>query len=367
MKIKINQFNDFFEVPFEIYRGLPYVSPFKSDLKRFLSKKNPTFAGKENFCLFTAYKDDKCVGRICAHIHEKYNQHYKTSTGFFGFFDCIDDQEVANVLLAEASIWLKKRDMTEMWGNFNLTTQQPFGVMSEGFENAPYMEMLYSAPYMTGLLEEYGLKPDFPITTFEIDLKNIKEEHFSSEKVKQVLDSPDFEVRKVSKKNFESQMKECCHLLNVSFANNPLFVPISETEFWFQAKEMTYILDEEITRFIYFQGKVVGVVVCVPDLNPLLKKYKSRLSLGLLFNLLRLKKNKDRALLVFASVDPEFHSKGLGAAVFVECIKMLVKNGYKKLGITWVSDTNKASLAGLKKFPHKKMHRLHIYKKKLDH
>jgi GNAT superfamily N-acetyltransferase len=365
MEIKTDRFRDFFEVPFSIYKDSNYVSPFKDDLKRFLNKKNPTFAGKNNYELFTVYIEGKCVGRICAHIHEKYNDHYKSQTGFFGFFDCIDDQAVANSLLDSACKWLKDKGMKEVWGNFNLTTQQPFGVMTEGFENKPYMEMLYSSKYIADLLKARGFSPDFPVTTFEINLEEAVDNNLSSAKVMEIFDNKDFEIKKVSKKNFKTQMAECCKLLNISFANNPLFVPISTDEFWFQAKEMTYILDEEITQFIYHKGEVAGVVVCVPDLNPILKKFHSRLGIGLIFKLLRLKKNKDRALLVFASVDPKFHSKGLGAAMFIRCIEMLRKNGYKSLGITWVSDTNKASLASINKLKHKKVHRLHIFKKEL--
>ncbi len=365
MEIKTDRFKDFFEVPFSIYKGSNYVSPFKDDLKRFLNKRNPTFAGKDNFEIFTLYQGGKCIGRICAHVHGKYNSHYKSKTGFFGFFDCINDQAAANLLLDSACTWLKHKGMTEVWGNFNLTTQQPFGVMTEGFENKPYMEMLYSPKYIADLLRARGFSPDFPVTTFEIDLDNALENDLQSAKVAEILSSDDFEIRKVSKKNFKKQMAQCCELLNISFAKNPLFVPISNEEFWFQAKEMTYILDEEITQFIYHKEEVAGVVVCVPDLNPVLEKFKSRLGLGLIYNLLRLKKNKDRALLVFASVDPKFHSQGLGAAMFIRCIENLVKNGYKSLGITWVSDSNKASLAGINKLKHKKLHRLYIFKKAL--
>lgn len=362
--IKKNKFNDFFKVPFDIYDNL-YISPAKSDLKRFLNKNNPTFAGKENFCLFTAYRDGKRVGRISSHIHEKYNQHYNSKRGFFGFFDCINDEQVASLLLEHACQWAKERGMDEIAGNFNLTTQQPMGVVVDHFENPPYMEMMYNPSYIPELLKKNGFEGFFPTTTFEIDLTKLDKNNLMTAKSQSFYENSEFEIKKVSRKHFKQQMKECCHLLNVSFANNPLFVPISDEEFWFQAKEMTYILDEDITQFIYHEGNPVGVVVNVPDINPLLKKHKSRLSLGMIFDLLRLKKNKEKALLVFASVDPKFHAKGLGSAIFNICLDMLVKNGYKKLGITWVSDSNQGSLTGLKRVNARPLHRLNLFKKSL--
>ena len=364
IEIKENKFKDFFNLPSKIYVD-HYVSPARSDLKRFLNKKNPTFAGKDNFRIYTAYIDGKCVGRITAQIHDKYNIHYKSKTGFFGFFDCINNTEVAKALIDTADTWLKSRGMQEMIGNFNLTTQQPMGVVVEGFENKPYMEMMYNPKYTPELLKENGLEPFFPTSTFEISLEHLNKDKLITDKVKALYANPDYEFKKVNKKDFKEQMKFCCHLLNVGFANNPLFVPISDDEFWFQAKEMTFILDEDITRFILHKGKPVGVIVNVPDINPVLKKYGSKLGIRMILDLLRLKKKPDRALLVFASIDPDFHAQGLASSMFNICLSDLVAKGYKSIGVTWVSDSNQGSLTALKRLNPKILQKLNLFKKSI--
>src|SRR5579859_2599589 len=85
---------DFLDVVSYIYQGDPnYIRPLDQELKdRLNPSKNPFFEHGEGVML-TAHRNGKCVGRVSAQIDREHLERYKDDTGFFGFFDTIDDPE----------------------------------------------------------------------------------------------------------------------------------------------------------------------------------------------------------------------------------------------------------------------------------
>lgn len=365
IKIKKNQLNDFFKVPFLAYKGTPYISPFKSDIKRFLSAKNPLIAKYGELEYFVAYKDNIPVGRITAHIHHKSNELHNLKRGYFGYFDCIDDIEVARSLLDTVEKWHKKKGMNEVAGNFNLTAMQQMGVMTDQFHKSPYIDQLYSPEHIHKLLEKLGYEQFFPMNTYEYDITSFNPKVLEHPKIKSALENPDLKWGHLDKKQLKQQLKFACDLLNDGFKDNPMFVPLTFEEFWFQAKDMSLVIDTEITSFIYHKDEPAGVIITIPDLNPLLKSVNSKMGITLPFKLLKFKKHCKRCLLIFASVKQEFHSMGLGNVMLMKMLQKMKEKGYESMGVTWISDDNPAPLAMAKRIGALPYQRLHLYKKDL--
>ena len=306
MKIKAGNINDFFEVPFNVYKDNLYVAPFKDDIKRILSKDNPLMKHFGELTFFVAYNDqDIAVGRITAHIHRKSNELHKLKRGYFGFFDCEDNKETAQLLLLAAEAWLRDKGMEEILGNFNLTAMQQIGVMVDGFDNFPYIDQLYSPPHIHKLLEHFGYTRSFPVSTFEVDIKNFDHSYLLDDKAVSLIEHADYKWETLSKKILKDQLKFACDILNKGFKDNPMFTPLTFEEFYFQAKDMSLIIDEKITSFVKYKGEACGIIISIPDLNPLLKEVRSRLSFSLPWKFFKLKRNPKRCLLVFASVNQD--------------------------------------------------------------
>lgn len=367
MKLKEKSFKDFFQVPFSIYpKDSNYISPLKSDIKRFLSEKNPLFAKYGRYTYFTLHDDGgKAIGRITAHIHDKSNEVYGIKRGYFGFFDCVNDQGAAKILLDEASRWLKERGCDEIMGNFNLTAMQQCGVMVEGFDNVPFVDQLYTPEHIYKLLEANGFERTFPMRTWEVPLDEVSPDKMQTEKTRKLFEDEDYTFGEISKSTFKKQMEFACDVLNSGFKQNPMFVELTFEEFYFQAKDMTMIIDEKITTFVYHKGRPVGTVIVIPDINPFIKKIDSKIGLTSLYHLWKFKKVNKRALLVFASISPDQQNTGLGWAMAINMMKNLKENGYKKLGITWVADINIPSLTLTKRLGGRPYHRTYLYKKGL--
>lgn len=366
IEISKGNFRDFFNVPFVIQKpGSHYVSPLRMDLKRFLSTKNPLFPSQDLFEMIVCRKDGKLAGRLVVHQHFRSNQQFGEKKAFFGFFDCIDDIGVARALLNEAEAWAKARGLTSLSGNFNLTAMQQVGIMTEGFDQFPYMDQTYSPEHHAGLLKELGYEPSFPMTTFEISLDKVNPESLLGPKQQQLLSDQKLKFGTLEKKNFDESLEATRIVLNDGFKNNPMFVPLTSQEILFQAKDMIYIVDEQISSVVYEGTDPIGVIVCVPDINPFLKAIRSRIGLLTPYYFFKHLWAPKRAVIIFYSVCERWHNRGLNGAMLYKILTALKNRGYKSLGLTWIADVNHSSIRQAEKLGGVKMHRLDLFKKEL--
>ncbi|WP_136440537.1 GNAT family N-acetyltransferase [Pacificoceanicola onchidii] len=358
--LKEKHFESFFAVPFEAYgTEQPYVSPFKSDLKRFLTAgTNPLFPSEDSFTYLTAFKHGQPLGRIVVHAHAASNEKHGTNRASFGFFDCANDAEVAGALLTRAETWARTRGFDEIAGNFNLTAMQQMGVQTDGFDRPGYTDMVLNPPHIPDLLRGQGYAPVFPVTTFELDLAQAR--------LPQAALPDGHHFAPVKRRTFKPRMEEARQVLNDGFAENPMFVPLTPEEFTFQAGEMMTIIDPRLSSVLKDGETPVGVVICIPDLNGFLRASRSRFSLLTPWHFLRYRLRRRRAVIIFYSVSRSSHGKGLMSAMLAHTITALKGAGYESLGITWIADVNAGSLRMMEKLGAEPLHRLHLFRKGLS-
>ena len=368
IEVRERDFEAFFEAPFKAYgRGSPYVSPIKGYLKRFLSDRNPLVSGAGEGALsyFTAHRNGGVVGRITAHEHGASNRLHDVKRGYFGYFDCADDAEAATALLGVAQAWCRARGLTEIAGNFNLTAMQQIGVVTEGFEHAPYLDQTWSPPHLARLLIENGFEPSFPMATME--LRNLQDAPDMEVGPKQqaVLDNPDFTFAPITRGTINQRIEEARLILNASFADNPMFVSVSPEEFHFQAKDMKWVMDKRISAVLHYKGKPAGCIICVPDMNPFLRRIRSRFGLSTPWHFLRHRRANTRAIVIFAGIMPDLQGLGINPVILRHVMMNAKAAGYTDVGNTWIADVNPMSLAQAEKAGSNRMHRLHLFGKTL--
>ncbi len=367
IELRQEDFAAFFQAPFEAYgANSPYVSPLKSDLKRFVdTARNPLFAdGSSALTYWTAHRKGRVLGRITAHVHAASNALYGLNRGYFGYFDCARDAQAATALLHAAEGWLRARGMTEIMGNFNLTAMQQIGVMTAGFDIAPYTDLVWSPPHLAPLLEANGYASSFGMTTFEVDLTTAEPPVLKPHNIA-VRDDPAYTFAPVTRSTIPQRMEEARLILNASFAKNPMFVPVTGPEFHFQAKDMKWVMDPRISAVLHRDGAPVACIICIPDLNPFLRRIRSRMGLSAPWHFIRHRMRNDRAVLIFSGVVPELQGQGVNPVVLHRVITNAKAAGYRTLGNTWIADVNPASLAQKEKAGARKLHRLHLFGKAL--
>lgn len=368
MTITIEQgnFDAFFACPFAIYPDDDvYASPFEGDLRRILdSARNPLFREPGTGTFFTARGAGGLCGRITAHVHRAANDTHGLKRGYFGFFDCRDDADTARALLGAAEAWVYEHGYSEIAGNFNLTAMQQLGVVVDGFGREPYTDHIYSPPHVSRLLERVGYKSFFPMRTFEIDVgvgaaEQIREDALLARLPERIS------LRSPSRIRLSRFMQDARAVLNAGFVDNPMFVPLTAEEFDHQAREMRWIMDPDISLVAYEADEPIAVVVCIPDLNPFLRRCRSRLTWRTPGAYLRSLMTRRRAVLLFMAVTPTRQRQGIMAAMLDVLLSRLDRRGYTSLGVTWVADENRASLRSLERIGARTHHRLCLYRKDL--
>ena len=159
---------DFAGFAWELYRNDPCWTPqLNGDLfgnrllglKGLLTSKHPYHRHAE-VTHFMAFRNGKAVGRISASINREFNKYHKTSIGIFGFFEVIDDYDVASALLDSARTWIATRGMTIMMGpgEYSNATHERQALLVEGFQYPPTFDLTHNPPYYGAFMERYGLK-----------------------------------------------------------------------------------------------------------------------------------------------------------------------------------------------------------------
>ena len=368
MTIEIRQGDPaaFHAVPAEAYGpGTPYVAPLKGDLARMLDPdRNPSFAPGD-LDWWTAHREGRPVGRIVASVHRASNARHGTRRCQFGFFDCADDAGAAAALLDEAETFARGHGLDELAGNFNLTAMQQIGVMTDGFENAPFIDQIYAPPHVHRLLEGAGYERFFPMTTFVTDLTRTNPERMIGSRQRALLADPGFTWAPITRRTIEPRLEEARLILNDSFRDNPMFVPLTREEYLFQAGDLKWIIDPRISAVLKHGGDPVAATICIPDANPLLRAMGSRIGWTAPWHFLRHRLTNRRIVLIYTGVASAWRGRGVGALLMHRVGTAARRAGYAAMGGTWIADVNEASLRQRRKMGGEPLHRLHLFRKAL--
>ncbi|MGE5437991.1 MAG: hypothetical protein ACM3O3_12235, partial [Syntrophothermus sp.] len=215
----------FIKLQWFIYKDYPkWVPPLIMDRKHILDKeKNPFFKhAKAEYYL--AEKDGKYVGRIAAIKNDLHNKYHNDNVGFFGFFECINDQEVANALFDTAKIWLKENGLTEMRGPANPSSNDEYGMLLEGFDDEPRLLMTYNPEYYLQLCENYGLKKAKDLYAYRIENRKLLASEKLARGVEIVKKRSGIIINQMNTKKFDEELEKVKFVYNKAWAINWGFV-----------------------------------------------------------------------------------------------------------------------------------------------
>ena len=159
----------FIDFPVHLYWDKPnYVPAPRFDEMRTLSKdKNAAF----EFCeaeYWTAWKDDKIVGRIAGIINHRFIEKWGREWGRFGWIDFIDDTDVSASLLKTVEKWAASKGMKALHGPLGFTDLDREGMLVEGFDECATLATIYNYPYYPQHLEMLGYRKDVDWLQFQI-------------------------------------------------------------------------------------------------------------------------------------------------------------------------------------------------------
>jgi len=341
----------FFQFPWDLYQGDPnWIPPLRVVQQELLNFRPHPFYDDAEIQTFLALHNGRPCGRLAALVNHAHNRWYHEKRGFFGFFESIDDSEVAGRLFDAAKSWFAERQIEAIRGPVNPSLNYECALLVDGFDEPPWFMMPYNRPYYDRLIRACGFRKAQDMFAFwgHIDmLKNLSEKLRMMSQV--VEDRFELKCRRFDLKRFEEEIVTFQKIYNSSLVSTWGFVPLSDGEVKKQADGMKRMIAPELTTMAEIDGKPVGAMLALLDYNPRIRAINGRL---LPFGFLKLLGNKrqiHRVRLLSTNVLPEYQSWGIGISLVGRLVPEVLQWGITEAEFSWVLESNDLSYKTLKK------------------
>jgi GNAT superfamily N-acetyltransferase len=341
----------FVQFPWSLYRNDPcWIPPLRSNLKEMANYRPHPFYENAAIQTFLAVRKGEVCGRIGAIENRWHLERYNDGVGFFGFFECVDDQEVANGLFDAARAWLGERGIQKIRGPVSPSLNYEVGLLIDGFDSPPTFMMAYNRPYYARLLEGYGFRKVQDLYAYEGHVEMLprmreRYEHIVEHMIKEY----GLRLRSLDTSRFVEEVEGFLTVFNRSLTNTWGFVPMSPEEIRHVARGLRYLIVPELAVGVEIDGQLIGAVFCLPDFNPRIKAIDGRL---FPFGFLRLLWNKEKikkVRILSANVLPEYQLQGLGLVLMHGLLPKALECEIERAEFSWVLESNSLSRGSLEK------------------
>jgi hypothetical protein len=332
-------------LPYKIYKNDPnWIPHVKQEVEQvFNCRKNKYF--NHGFCIrwIARNQNNEITGRIAAFVNEKKAYTFKQPTGGIGFFECINDYALACSLFDTAKTWLISKNMAAMDGPVNFGENNKFwGLMIDNFDFPPYYGQNYNPPWYKTFFQSYGFKIYFNQLVYhrlvdkELPLKY-------QQKSAAILKDASYSIKSMDKKHLLKYAEDFRTIYNAAWVTHDNFKEMSGEMAISIFRHAKPIIDNKLVCFVYFENNPVAFCLCIPDINPIIRRLKGNLSFfgKLKFLFYKIFVPLTRMNGVAFGVHPNFQHKGIEGAIFADLAKRLQgRSSYREVVTTWVGDFN---------------------------
>ncbi len=335
----------FMDLPKRLYANDPHWVPqIESELAGMLDPKSPFFEHGEAQ-LYAAFRGGQMVGRISAHVDHLHNERYNEKTAFFGFFECENDQAVANALLDAAKAWAVGRGFDKLRGPFSFSINHVSGCLVDGFDCPPYVDMGHNPPYYAALYEGWGLAKAKDLIAWRYDV-TIDPPEMAQDLARAVESHPGLVVREVEMKHFDRDLKIILDIFNEAWAQNWGYVPMTPAEMKKMAENLKLVIEPRLAFIAEVDGEPAAISVCIPNVNQALLRSRGKPTpwvLGRLLWDMKVARSVDQARLIILGIRRKFRGSALGGLSVLLYVKTHLVGqsiGFKAAELSWTLEDN---------------------------
>lgn len=354
----------FIAFPYALHRRDPaWRPPLRRDIRAQLSvRKNPFFDHGEAQCLL-ARRAGRVVGRIAAVHNRLHNEVHADRVWFFGFFEAVDDPQVAESLFAAAARWLRARGLEVMRGPASFSTNDEAGLLVEGFQHPPVVLMPHNPPYYVALLEGAGFHKAKDLLAYQSTHNRLPQRLVEGAVLLQRRYG--IVLRGLDRERFSEEVALIKSLYNAAWERNWGFVPLTDREIDHLARQLRPVLVPELVAFAERQGETIGFAVALPDFNVALRANPSgRLFPGIL-KVLWAARGITRIRVLLLGARPEWQGKGVDALLYKRIWEEGNAKGYCWAEAGWILEDNQAMRNGLERMGFEAYKTYRLYEREL--
>ncbi|HOT89767.1 MAG TPA: hypothetical protein PL028_09530, partial [Bacteroidales bacterium] len=315
-----------------------------------LTDKHP-FHKHSEVSYFIAIRNKKIIGRIAAFINNSHINYHKEKVGFFGFFEVIDDYDIAKILLEEARKWIKDKGMEMMRGPSNFSSNETWGLLVENFYDYPMVYTPYNKKYYENFLLQFGFAQTMDLLALTMPVMDKTTEQIDRRKriekiAERIRKKQNITIRPLNLKKFDEELKHLSYIYEHAWGKNWGFIPLTEHEFKDIAVGMKALLKPfpGLATIAFVDGEPAGFIASLPDFYEFTRVKRNFLGNSDLIRLLRYMKKKKkhkRVRLFLFGLTEKYRKSGLDAILFLESFKFAQTKGFEECEISWLLETNK--------------------------
>ena len=321
----------FIKFPDELYKDCKqYVPALHSEQIYSLTKVSSLKYCSRKMWMVLDYgtgSKGKVVGRICGMINPRYNEKYGTKRARFGWFDTINDIEVAGLLVGTAERWAEEQGMNEIHGPLYYNTLGKQGMLVEGFDNIPPFNCIYNYPYYNELIESLGFVKECDWLQYKMIADRGVPEKVTriAGMLKQRYNLHEGSIKRL--KRDKKMIKHFFDVYNDSFADSVYnFIPFTDEEVQEEAKAaMKFLNDKTSVIILDDNNRPVAFGIAFPTISRALQKAKGKLFPFGWYHIWKAAHTLDTVDLMLNGAVPEWQNTGVSAvyhcAISERCIK----------------------------------------------
>ena len=345
-----------------------WIPPLRAVVRDGLDQSGNPFYQHAERALFIAKRNGRAVGRVAAIENRWHNDHHDDRVGFFGFFDCRDDQAAANGLFERAEGWLGDRGLHSVRGPVNPSMHYECGVLVDGFEFAPMIMTPWNPSYYDSLIERAGYAPARDLLGYHLPAGD---QFAVPDRVRRLGERTLQRTRLVFREwafdTMEEEVRNAFDLYCDAWDGNWGFVPPSWEEFWHIAKDLKSVLHPNFAFVAELDGKTVGFIMIARDMNRVLCRIPS----GRLWpwNIARLLIGLPKVLsgrIVLLGLRREYQNRGFFPLFAFEVARRAMAIRAEGAEASWILEENEALTAPLEGMDLEPYKRWRIYEKPLE-
>lgn len=344
------------------------MPPLRIAVRDALDLKNPFYRTADRQ-LFLALRNGEPVGRIAAIHNRAHNEFHEDRVGFFGFFECRNDVEVARGLFSAAERWLASRGLDTLRGPVNPSTNHECGLLVDGFEQHPMIMTTWNPRYYPPLLDSLGFAKAKDLFAYHFALQG--EDTFALPEryrmhAERALRGQTLTFRDIDLSHFDAEVARCWEVYNTAWEKNWGFVPMSHESFLHEAKVLKYIIVPQFAFMAEVDGEPAGFMIIVPDYHHTFKAIgNGRLLPTGLFKLLAAKSRLRSGRVMILGAKAEYRARGIFALFLHEMVRRGREYNATGAEASWILEDNDALNRPLQAIGAKEYRRWRLYERPL--
>jgi GNAT superfamily N-acetyltransferase len=362
-----NDFQLFLDIPRTIYQhDKGWIPPLWNDEKNFFKIKN-RFWSHADAILYIVLMDDRPVGRIAGIVDDLFMKQTGEKTGFFGFYESINNVTMANHLLLAVEHWAKSRNCTNLIGPVNGRVDNGAGFLFNTFESQPTILDSYSPPYYLDFMEQNGFQKHRDLYTFSVDLTQPLSANLKAN-MEKTKNTYHITLRRFNRWRSRAELNWWIPFFLETFSSHWGYVPVDFKEVLqrYGLRNIRWVGDDDLFIIAENNEGPVGYLWGTPDYNQVFKKINGNITLLSALKHLRTLKTIDYGKLNVIGVKKDYQNKQLALLLNYEVLTRMQKRGYKGADIGWIDEHNKKALKVIEKMDVTHHKTFRVYEKEIN-